>query len=144
MFYYQSMHNKNFEEKRQQKKYLSNPSPHLFLQIFSSSHTISIILYSNKHFFVKIFLFFFLSFLTRYIFFQQHIFILDRISSHIFFYQFSFDIQKYFSKKTNTTLILSNFHFLFKINYHPISRKKKNENYFFFVFFQKLKTHFWF
>ena len=44
----------SFEDKRQKGKHLSNLSPHpFFLQIFSSSHTISIILYSHKYFFVK-------------------------------------------------------------------------------------------
>ena len=40
----------SFEDKWQKGRHPSNSSSHLFLQIFSSSHTISIIFYSNKHF----------------------------------------------------------------------------------------------
>ena len=77
-----------------QEKHISNLI-WFFSQIFLSSHTISIIFYSNKHFSWK----FLFDHFQHGIFFWQHLFILDR--TH-FFYHF----QKYFFlKKTNKTFI---------------------------------------
>ena len=79
-----------------------------------------------------------------YIFLTTHI-ILDRTSSsHFYFYQFSFDTQKYFFQRKRIRHSSSQFFvFLFKIDYHPISRKRKNENPF-FVFFRNWKHIFCF
>ena len=103
-----------------------------FLQIFSSSHTISIILYSNKHFFVKTSSFFII-FNTVYIFFNN---------SMSFFHHFSFATQQsFFRRKRICHSFFQLFIFLFKIKYHSISRKKQEWKTIFF-FFQKFKTHF--
>ena len=57
MLYYQSMHNKNFEEKRQQRKHLSNPSPYLFFANFLvESYCLDHLLFQQA-FFVKTFFF---------------------------------------------------------------------------------------
>ena len=66
--------------------------------------------------------------------------------SPFFFCQFSINTQKYifvffFEENEEDTRFFQFFRLLFKIKYHPISRKEKNEKPFFVFFFQKFKTH---
>ena len=142
MLYYQSMH-KNFEDK-ERKKHISNLIRffHFFLIFtFWSSHTISIILYSNKHFFVKTFFFFFWSFSTWYIFFISN-FLFQ--TCQFFFANFQSPKNIIFLKKTNKTLVFSIFSSFIQ-NKTPSYFKKEIEwETIFFCIFQKLKTHFLF
>ena len=79
MFYYQSMHNKNFEEKRQKGKHLSNPLP-FFANFLIESHYLDHFLFKQA-FFCKNF-FFFNTFLF--------------LTCHHFFLHFSLNTQNIF------------------------------------------------
>ena len=61
-----------------------------------------------------------------------------------FFHHFSFDTQQNFFEENEYDIHFFNFSFfLFKIKYHPISRKRQNEKPF-FVFLSKIQnTFFW-
>ena len=105
MLYHQSMHT-NFEDKKR-KKHISNliRSFHFSIFTFWSSHTIPIILYSNKHFFVKENNFIF--FIFNIIIFLTTPFIPDMLSF------FNTNIYIFF-EQMNKTLIFQFFLFLFK------------------------------
>ena len=124
-------------KKWQKRKHLSNLSPHLFCK-FSPQVTLSRSSFIQTCIFHKNFSFF-RSFSTWYIFFTIAFY-----SRQNFFYQFSFDTQKYFFEENEYDTRPFNFSFFIQINYHPISRKKKNEKPFFCIFFHKFKTHFLF
>ena len=96
MFYYQSMHDETLKKKRQKRKHLSNPSPHLFCK-FSHRVTLSRSSFIHTSIFRKNFFFFFDHF-------QHGIFLITAFYSK-WSHFFLFNIPKYiFLKKMNKTL----------------------------------------
>ena len=89
----------------------------------------------TQAFFRKNFFSFFWSFLALYFFLNSFLF-----QTCPFFANFHSTFKNIFFWKHS---FFRFFYLLFKIKHHPISRKKQNEKLF-FVFFQKLKTHFLF
>ena len=122
---------RSFEDKRQKGKHLSNLNLHLFCKFFcrvilSRSSFIPTSIFHKDPFFYH---------------FQHGIFFLSTAfySRHVSFFFANLQSPKiyiFFLKKTNKTLVFSIIHFLFKMNYHPTSRKKQNEKLFFFYFFK--------
>ena len=116
-----SKHAQNFEDK-ERKKHISNLIRFFIFLIstFWSSHTIPIILYSNKYFFVKNSSFFYFIFNTVYIslttpFYSGHV---------IYFVTFHSTLKNIFLKKTNKTLIF-NFSFFIQNKISSYFEKKK-------------------
>ena len=105
-----------------QGKHISNLIRFFFANFLFESHYLDHLLFKQAFFVKNFFLIIFntVIFLTTPFYSRHNIF---------------FTISKiFFLKKTNKTFIFSIFHFLFKIKYHPTSRKKQNEKPFFCIF----------
>ena len=129
MLYHQSVR-KNFEDK-ERKKHISNLIRffHSFFSLLIGPHYLIHLLFKQPFFRKKT------SFFDH---FQHGMFFLSThfYSKHVIFSKY------FFLKKTNKTFIFSIFHFLFKIKYHPISRKRQNEKSLFCLFFKNSKHFF--
>ena len=132
---------RNFEEKRQKRKHLSNLSPHLFCK-FSHQVTLSRSSFIQQILFVKKLLFFLSFSNTIYFLLATHLYSRQNIIITFFFINFRLTLKNIFFEENEYDTHLLNF-FFSKINY-PITRKEQNEKPFFCIFFQEFKTHFLF